>query len=113
MEGVLPLRYCATRFACFLLGVFRSGVMLLISFLVGVEDVCIFHVAPCADVDADADVRAGGAGGNWAGRRGGLRKRVRLNSKNSSASCVSRWFGFAVSSPCLQEVEAWWSSPWS
>ena len=54
----------------------------------GSEAVGIAHVyvALCADIDAGADVGAGGAGVGWTGGLGKLWKRVRQSRKNSSAS---------------------------
>ena len=67
-ESVLPLRYCATRFAS------RVPTWPLPRWghvadpvTEGGEEVGIVHVAPCPDIVADVDVGTGGAGGNWAG----------------------------------------------
>ena len=60
----------------FLLGVFRSGVMWLISLSKGGEDVGLVHVAPFVGAGDDADIVSGGAGWNWAGGPGGCLKRV-------------------------------------
>ena len=80
------MRYCATRFACrvpsWRLPLVGNVVDLVTE---GGEEVGLVHVAQCAD--AHAGVGLGGTGGNWAGGSG----------ENSSASCVSTWFGQAIS----------------
>ena len=114
LEGVLLFRCCGTRFAGrFLLGVFRSCVKLLISLLNGVRR-SVLHMCMLLFVPILMLVRMLGLGELELAGLEDLEALEESPTKQKKLQRIfSRWFGFAISSPCLEEVEGRWSSPWS
>ena len=94
----LPLRYCskqvASRVSSWRLPLWCNVADLATE---GGEGSELFVLLHALDVDAVADIRTGGARGDWRAWRASEESPTQQN--NSRASCVTRCFGFAISSP--------------
>ena len=110
LEGTLPLRYCASRFAS-RVPTWRLPANGHVADLVtegGGEEVGILRVEHGAL--AVVPGFEGGDGGDWIGGPGGGVGRVRVNRKSSSTPRKTCYFGDSVSATCLKETEGSGSS---
>ena len=114
LEGTLPLRYCAVKFAC-RVPTWRLPTCGHVAGLVteNDEEVGAVHVAPCGHASSSVGVldRGAGAGGfELSGRRF---KKVRLSRRTPASLVCQGALGGSASSPCLEEAEGWCFFTWS